>query len=110
MRRLFVLAALAASAQCLADPTELEHQSERALMERDRQAAEAADPRLRDMPPPNEAIPYRPDERAFRAREREAFRVGSTRPSVAPPSAGPLPLPGGGGGAVNPIPIQGPRG
>jgi hypothetical protein len=112
MTRVFVLAGLAATAaaQCLADPAEVERQTERALMERDRQAAEAADPQLRQMPLPNEALPYRPDERAFRAREREAFRLNKTPPSVAPPSAPPLPLPGGAGSTVNPIPVQRPPG
>jgi len=109
--RVLVLAGLAATAaQCLAQPDEVERQTERSLMERDRQSTEVGDPNVRQMPPPNEALPYRPDERAFRAREREAFRLNKTPPSVAPPSAPPLPLPSGAGSTVNPIPVQRPRG
>lgn len=98
---------------CGADPAEAERQAQRALIERDRQAAEFSRPELRDMPRRSEAEPLRPDERFQQAREREAW-LRHRPPSPPPPAAGdsakPLPLPGGPGHAVDPVPVQGPRG
>ena len=111
MRRV-LLACIAATATLgHADPGETERQVQRALIDRDRQAAEFADPRLRDMPPPSPAAPMRRDERALRAREREAYRLGlpPTPPASASPSSKPLPLPGGPGHAVDSVPVQGAR-
>jgi hypothetical protein len=111
MRRIVLcLAALPALAR--ADPTEAERQVERALIERDRQAAEFARPELRNMPQPSAAEPLRPDERSMRAREREAYELGlpTQQPPAPAPSQGPLPLPGGPADVVDPIPVQGTRG
>ena len=98
---------------CAAEPTEAEHQAERALMDRDRQAGEFSRPELRDMPRRSKAEPLRPDERFQQAREREAW-LRHRPPPPPPPAAGdsakPLPLPGGPGHAVDPVPVQGPRG
>jgi hypothetical protein len=96
-----------------ADPAEAERQGERALIERDRQAAEFSRPELRDMPRRSEAEPLRPDERVQQAREREVWLRHLPPPPAAPASgesAKPLPLPGGPGHAVDPVPIQGSRG
>ena len=86
------------------------HQAEidRALIERDRQSAEFSRPELRDLHTQQDHrnLPPRPDERGQQARERDAY----PRPSpVAPPAAspGPLPLPGGPGHGVDPVPVQG---
>jgi hypothetical protein len=111
MRRRFFACFLAAPALCHADPTEVERQVQRALIERDRQAAEFSRPELRDLPQPSPAAPLRPDERTMRAREREAYQLNPPpkAPAPAAPSAKPLPLPGGPGHAVDPVPVQGPR-
>jgi hypothetical protein len=95
-----------------ADPTEAERQVQRALIERDRQAAEFSRPELRNMPQPSAAEPLRPDERVMRAREREAYQLGlpPQPPAAAAPSPKPLPLPGGPRHAVDPVPVQGARG
>ena len=86
------------------------HQAEidRALIERDRQSAEFSRPELRDLHTRQDQqnLPPRPDERSRQARERDAH----PRPSqVAPPAASPgaLPLPGGPGHGIDPIPVQG---
>lgn len=98
---------------CRADPAEAEHQAQRALIERDRQAAEFSRPELRDMPRRSDAEPMRPDERAQQARERETW-LRHLPPPPAPPASGdaakPLPLPRGPGHAVDPVPVQGSRG
>ena len=102
------------SATCHADPGEARLQTQRALMDRDRQAAEFSRPELRDMPRRGDAEPLRPDERVLRAREREAWLLGSSpAPQPAAQSRPPLPLPlsipRGPGQAVDPIPVQGSR-
>lgn len=109
------------AAPCRADPAQAERQTQRALIERDRQAAEFARSELRDMPRRSDAEPLRPDERVLQAREREAYLLKQSpaprapRPAASAPSAPsrverPLPLPGGAGHGVDPIPVQGPRG
>ena len=86
------------------------HQAEidRALIERDRQSAEFSRPELRDLHTQQDHrnLPPRPDERGQQAGERDAYP--RTVP-VAPPAAapGPLPLPGGPGHGVDPVPVQG---
>lgn len=114
MRRavLACLAALPALALAQAQPTESERQIQRALIDRDREAAEFSRPELRNMPQPSAAEPLRPDERAMRAREREAYELGlpPRAPTAAPASPAPLPLPGGPPDVVDPIPVQGARG
>ena len=102
---LVLLAPLAASAQQTA--------AERAVIERDRQSAEFSRPELRDfhMRRDQQHLPPRPDERAVEARERDAQPVPqraappprNERPAFSPP----LPLPGGPGHGVDPIPVQG---
>lgn len=108
MRRALLACVAALAALRPAHAGETERQMQRALIDRDRQAAEFADPRLRDMPQPSPAAPLRPDERALRAREREAYRLGlPPKPPAAPaPSTKPLPLPGGPGHAVDPVPVE----
>lgn len=96
---------------CRADPTEAQRQTQRALMERDLQAAEFSRPELRDMPQRGYAEPFRPDERVLRASEREAYLLKpAAAPQPAPRSEAPLPLPlslpRGSGPAVDPIPVQ----
>ena len=113
MRSLLLACLAAGPALGHADPAEVDRQVQRALIERDRQAAEFSRPELRDMPQPSPAEPLRPDERVLRSREREAYRPA---PPVAPPppSSQPLPLPssipGRAGHGVDPVPVQGPRG
>ena len=102
-------------APSLADPAEAERQTQRALIERDRQAAEFSLPKLRAMPRRSDAEPLRPDERVLRARERDAYLLQSAPPTAEPPAfEPPLPLPAsiprGPGHAVDPVPVQGPRG
>ena len=104
---------LACIAPSLADPAQAERQTQRALIERDRQAAEFSRPELRAMPRRSDAEPLRPDERVLRARERDAYLL--SEPSAPPPAetpadVAPLPLPGGPGHGVDPVPVQGPRG
>ena len=115
MRRIFLAclaAAAAPAASSLGETSEAERQIERALIERDRQAAEFARPELRDMPRPSPAEPLRPDERVMRSREREAYELAlPPKPAAQPPPAEkPLPLPGGPRHAVDPVPVQGARG
>jgi len=97
----------------LADPTETERQTQRGLMERDRQAAEFSRPELRDMPQRGYSEPFRPDERALRSRERDEYLQQHAPVPTVPANAPPLPLPsaipGGPVYGVDPIPIQGPR-
>lgn len=97
------LAPLVANAQPL-------HQSEteRALIERDRQSAEFSRPELRDLHTRRgmQHLPRRSDERAQQAREREAY-PRPERAASPPASPGPLPLPGGPQHGVDPIPAQG---
>ena len=86
---------------------------ERAAIERDRQSAEFSRPELRDfhMRRDQQHLPPRPDERALEARERDAQPVPqraaplprNDRPAFSPA----LPLPGGPGHGVDPIPVQG---
>jgi hypothetical protein len=93
---------------CRADPAEAERQTQLQLLQRDRQAAEFSRPQLRDMPRRSDAEPLRPDERTLRARERDAYLLGASPAPQAPvPSEPPLPLPGGVGHVVDPIPVQG---
>ena len=103
MRRailLVLLAPLAASAQQTA--------AERAVIERDRQSAEFSRPELRDFHARRDQqhLPPRPDERALEARERDAQPVPQ-RATPPAPDYRPLPLPGGPGHGVDPIPVQG---
>jgi hypothetical protein len=81
---------------------------ERATIERDRQSAEFSRPELRDfhIRRDQQHLPPRPDERAAEARERDA----QPRPAAQTPPPRddrPLPLPGGPGHGVDPIPVQG---
>lgn len=114
MRRILLAglaAVMAAPLPTRAQPSEAQREIERALIERDRQAAEFSRPEVRDMPRPGPAEPLRPDERVMRSREREAYELGlPPKPPAKPPAAEkPLPLPGGPGHAVEPVPIQRPR-
>lgn len=111
MRRVFPGLFLAlAWAPGLADPTLVERETQRALMARDRQAAEFSRPELRAMPEPSDAAPLRPDERVLRQRNREAFLLRFPPPPAPPPSADPpLPLPGGPGRGVDPVAVPGAR-
>ncbi len=98
---------------CRADPTEAERQTQRALIERDRQAEEFSHPELRDMPRRSDAEPLQPDERFQQSRERDSWRRHLPPPPPPPPSgdsAKPLPLPSGPGHGVDPVPVPGPRG
>ena len=100
---------------CSAQPAEAERQAERALIERDRQAAEFSRPELRDMPRRSDAEPLRPDERHLRSRERDAWLLQHRpAPGTPPPGEPPRPLPssvpGGERRGVDPVPVQGPRG
>jgi hypothetical protein len=70
------------SATCRADPAEAQRQTQRALMDRDRQAAEFSRPELRDMP---------------------------RRGDAEPPLPLPLSIPRGPGQAIDPIAVQGSR-
>src|SRR4051812_39639906 len=94
---LLAAALIALPALCRADPGEAERQAQRALIERDRQAAEFSRPELRTMALPNDATPLRPDERALRAREREAYLLQISPVLQTPAPQAPLPLPGGSG-------------
>ena len=114
MRRIFLAglaAVLTAPLPSRAQPTEAQREIERALIERDRQAAEFARPEVRDMPRPGPTEPLRPDERVMRSREREAYELGlpPKAPAKQPSVEKPLPLPGGPGHAVEPVPVQRPR-
>ena len=82
---------------------------QRELIQRDRQSAEFSHPGLRgvDAAPDQAHLPARPDERDAQRRERDA-EVYSERQAPPPaPDARPLPLPGGQGYGVDPIPVQG---
>jgi hypothetical protein len=105
---LLVAALIALPAPCRADPAEAERQAQRALIERDRQAAEFSRPELRNMAQPGDATPLRPDERVLREREREAYLLQISPMRQTPDAQAPLPLPGRPGPAVDPIPVQGP--
>ena len=110
MRRVLLASVAAVATLRPADAGETEQQVQRALIDRDRQAAEFADPRLRDMPQPSPAAPLRADERALRAREREAYQLGLPPKTPPPgPASKPLPLPGRPGHAVDAVPVQGAR-
>jgi len=83
---------------------------DRALIERDRQAAEFANPELRNFHQRQDAAhrPVRPDERAAQTRERDAEELAEKPVPAAPaPDYSPLPLPGGSTHGVDPIPVQG---
>jgi hypothetical protein len=96
-----MLAPLAASAQ--------QQETQRMLIERDRQSAEFSHPELRalhlrqDM----QGIPPRPDERSAQTRERDAELLRMAPRQLPQPQAKPLPLPGGPQHGVDPIPVQG---
>jgi hypothetical protein len=105
------LLALFLAGHAAADPVEAERQVQRALIERDRQAAEFSRPELRNMPRKSDAEPLRLDERVLRSRERDAYLLNQPPAPQAPaPVEAPLPLPGGPGHGVDPIPVPGPRG
>jgi hypothetical protein len=81
---------------------------QRELIQRDRQSAEFSHPGLRgpDSARDQAHLPARPDERDAQRRERDA-EVYSERQAPPPaPDARPLPLPGGPGHGVDPIPVQ----
>ena len=83
---------------------------DRAVIERDRQSAEFANPQLRDFHLRQDAAhrPVRPDERAAQTRERDAEDLAEKPGLGAPaPDYSPLPLPGGPTHGVNPVPVQG---
>jgi len=83
---------------------------DRAVIERDRQAAEFANPELRNFHQRQDAAhrPVRPDERAAQTRERDAEELAEKPVPTAPaPDYSPLPLPGGPTHGVDPIPVQG---
>lgn len=110
-RACLAFAYLWVAAICGAEPPQGERQIERALIERDRQAAEFSRPELRNAPPSApEPRKLRPDERAVRQRDRDAYLLDVSPPPVAPPSSPPLSLPGGPGHAVDPVPVAGPHG
>ena len=110
-KRAPVLLYVAFIAPSVADPAAGERETQRALIERDRQAAEFSRPELREMPQRSNAEPLRPDERVLRSRERDAHLLPrSPAAQSAPAAEPPLPLPGGPGHAVEPVPVQGPHG
>jgi hypothetical protein len=81
---------------------------QRELIQRDRQSAEFSHPGLRgpDCARDQAHLPARPDERDAQRRERDA-EVYSERQAPPPaPDARPLPLPGGPGHGVDPIPVH----
>jgi hypothetical protein len=82
---------------------------QRELIQRDRQSAEFAHPALRgpDMAREQAHLPLRPDERQAQARERDAEVYREWQAPAATPDSRPLPLPGGAGHGVDPIPVQG---
>ena len=103
MRLLFAALLLApAAAPAQQDP------AVRAVIERDRQSAEFAQPELRDfhLRKDLQQLPPRPDERQAEERERNAQSL-ATNNAVKAPDYSPLPLPGGPVHGVNPIPVQG---
>jgi hypothetical protein len=83
---------------------------DRAVIERDRQSAEFANPELRGFHQRQDSThrPVRPDERAAQTRERDAEELAEKPVPAAPaPDYSPLPLPGGPTHGVDPIPVQG---
>ncbi len=84
---------------------------QRALIERDRQAAEFAHPELRELHLRQDQthVPARPDERSAQARERDAALLTMPPQADEKPRQNerPLPLPGGPRHNVDPIPVQG---
>jgi hypothetical protein len=78
---------------------------QRALVERDRQAAEFAHPELRELHNAQDQAhrPARPDERAAEQRERDAYLLRNPVPAAPPPDYAPLPLPGGPRHGVEPV-------
>jgi hypothetical protein len=83
---------------------------DRAVIERDRQAAEFSNPQLRNFHDRQDAAhrPPRPDERAAQTRERQAEELAEKPlPAAPPPDYRALPLPGGPRHGVDPIPVQG---
>ena len=109
MKLALFCALIAAALSARADPLEAQRQIERALIQRDQQAAEFARPALRDFDSRSVTRPVRPDERALRTREREAYLLSVPQPASEPGAADarPLPLPGGPRHGVDPIPVQG---
>jgi len=79
--------------------------AERALIERDRQAAEFAHPELRELHNAQDQAhrPARPDERAAEQRERDAYLLRRPGRAAPPPDYAPLPLPGGPRRGVEPV-------
>ena len=100
-------AALLAAAPLMAhadDPVQ------RAVIERDRQSAEFANPALRDFNVQRDAqnLPPRPDQREVERRARDAEVLRATPPAVdSAPDYRPLPLPGGPANGVDPITLPG---
>ena len=83
---------------------------QRAVIERDRQSAEFANPDLRNFNQQRDAqnLPPRPDQRDVERRARDAEVLRATPPAVeSAPDYRPLPLPGGPRHGVDPIPVQG---
>ena len=82
---------------------------QRELIQRDRQSAEFSHPALRgpDAARDQAHLPVRPDEREAQRRERDAEVYSERQPPAPTPESPPLPLPGGPGHGVDPIPVQG---
>ena len=83
---------------------------QRAVIERDRQSAEFANPELRNFGRQRDAqhLPQRPDQRDVERRARDAEALQGAPPVVAPaPDYRPLPLPGGPSNGVDPITVPG---
>lgn len=81
---------------------------QRELIQRDRQSAEFSHPALRgpDAARDQAHPPVRPAERDAQQRERDAELYSERQAPVPAPDAPPLPLPGGPGHGVDPVPIQ----
>ena len=83
---------------------------QRAVIERDRQSAEFANPDLRNFDRQRDAqhLPPRPDQSDVERRARDAEALQGAPPVVAPaPDYRPLPLPGGPSNGVDPITVPG---
>jgi hypothetical protein len=82
---------------------------QRELIQRDRQSAEFSHPGLRGVDAARDQahLPGRPDERDAQRRERDAEVYSEGQAPPPAPDARPLPLPGGQGHGVDPIPVQG---
>ena len=83
---------------------------QRAVIERDRQSAEFANPDLRNFNQQRDAqnLPSRPDQRDVERRARDAEVLRATSPAVeSAPDYRPLPLPGGPVNGVEPITVPG---